>query len=312
MFTVVGDRAILEKASEAFSMSIIQTNKLTKCYGKIRGIEDFSLNVNEGEIFGFLGPNGSGKSTTIRTLLHLMQPTSGEATIFGKDVQKEYRAILDDIGYLPGDAELYGNMTAEQLIRFASSFRADTGDDAFTHELVERLGCTMRQPCKTLSKGNKQKIAILLALFHEPKLLILDEPTNGLDPLTQIELYKILRDMKARGTTVFFSSHNLPEVEKICDRVAIVKEGKLMTIETIEELRRKRKKIVSITFAGETDKNTFDSIDGIEIETTNHATLRLHAGIEAIEPLLRELAKHRVVDITIAYPSLEEVFMRYY
>ena len=291
--------------------AIIETRSLTKYYGRIKGIKDLNLRVKEGEIFGFLGPNGAGKTTTIRLLLRLINPTSGEAFVFGKDVKKNYISILYNIGYLPGDVNLYENMSGKKLLDFASSFY--TKDfKGFKEELVERLECNLNTPFKKLSRGNKQKMGILLALFHKPKLLILDEPTSGLDPLTQNELYRILLDLKKEGTTIFFSSHNLPEVEKVCDRIGIIKEGGLVDVATIEELRRHRRKIVEVYFQEPYRKEDFSKIQDIEIIETRDNFLRLYAEGSAINPLLKILANYEVKDVNFLYPDLEEVFLKYY
>jgi len=292
--------------------AIIETRNLTKYYGGMRGVEDLNLRVREGEIFGFLGPNGAGKTTTIRLLLHLIHPTSGEAFVFGKDVGKNYTSILGEIGYLPGSVNLYERMTGKKLLDFASSFYKKKNLKKFKEEIIERLGCNLDTPFKKLSRGNKQKMGILLALFHKPKLLILDEPTSGLDPLTQNELYRILLDLKKEGTTIFFSSHNLPEVEKVCDRVGIIKEGGLVDVATIEELRRHRRKIVEVYFQGAYREEDFSKIPDIEIIETRDNFLRLYAEGSAINPLLKMLTNYEVKDVNFLYPDLEEVFLKYY
>lgn len=292
--------------------TIIETRNLTKYYRKIRGIEDLNLQVKEGEIFGFLGPNGAGKTTTIRLLLRLINPTSGEAFVFGKDVGKNYISILYEVGYLPGDVHLYEKMTGKKLLDFASSFYKKKNFKKFKEEIIERLGCNLNTPFKKLSKGNKQKIGILLALFHKPKLLILDEPTSGLDPLVQNEFYRILLDLKKEGTTIFFLSHNLPEVERVCDRIGIIKEGTLVEVETIEKLRSHRRKIVEVRFKEPYKREDFSKLEGIEIIEARDDFLRLYTESSVINTLLEHLTNYKIEDINFSYPDLEGVFLKYY
>lgn len=292
--------------------TIIETKNLTKYYGKTRGIEDLNLQVKKGEIFGFLGPNGAGKTTTIRLLLRLINPTSGEAFVFGKDVGKNYISILYEVGYLPGDVNLYEKMTGKKLLDFASSFYKKKNLKKFKEEIIERLGCNLNTPFKRLSKGNKQKIGILLALFHKPKLLILDEPTSGLDPLAQNEFYKILLDIKKEERTIFFLSHNLPEVERVCDRIGIIKEGTLVDVETIEKLRSHRRKIVEVRFKESYRREDFSKLEGIEIIEARDDFLRLYSESSVINPLLEHLTNYKIEDINFSYPDLEEVFLKYY
>lgn len=292
--------------------TIIETRNLTKYYGKIRGIEDLNLQVKEGEIFGFLGPNGAGKTTTIRLLLRLINPTSGEAFVFGKNVGKNYISILYEVGYLPGDVHLYEKMTGKKLLDFASSFYKKKNFKKFKEEIIERLGCNLNTPFKKLSKGNKQKIGILLALFHKPKLLILDEPTSGLDPLVQNEFYRILLDLKKEGTTIFFLSHNLPEVERVCDRIGIIKEGTLVDVETIEKLRSHRRKIVEVRFKEPYKREDFSKLDGIELIEARDDFLRLYTESSVINTLLEHLTNYKIEDINFSYPDLEGVFLKYY
>ena len=292
--------------------TVIETKNLTKYYGKDRGIENLNLEIKEGEIFGFLGPNGAGKTTTIRLLLRLINPTSGKAFVFGKDIGKHYVDILRNVGYLSGDLNLYEKMTGKEILDFSSSFYKKKDLFEFRKEVIERLKCDLDVPFKKLSKGNKQKIGVLLALFHKPKLLVLDEPTAGLDPLTQNELYRILFDLKKEGITVFLSSHNLPEVEKVCDRIGIIREGELVDVETIEELRAHRKKIAEIHFEESYKKEDFYNLEGVEIIEARENFLYLYAKSSAINPLLKLLSDYRIKDINFSYPDLEKVFLKYY
>ncbi len=294
-------------------MSIIKTKNLTKFYGKVRGIEHLDLEVKEGEIYGFLGPNGAGKTTTIRTILHLIKPTKGEMSIFGTPMNDQtYPDLLQDIGHLSGEVNLYENMTGDELLKFATTFYKRDDFSKFKLELVDRLECDLTKKFKNLSSGNKQKIGILLALFHKPKLAVLDEPTASLDPLVQNEIYKILKELKREGMTIFFSSHNLPEVEKICDRIGIIRNGKLVDVETIEQLRGHRRKLVDVHFYDLFKKEDFTSIDGIEIIDEGKDYLQMYAKSDSINDLLQVLAKYKVKDLNFTYPDLEQVFLKYY
>ena len=301
----------------------VEAKNLTKYYGKSKGIENLNLEIKQGEVFGFLGPNGAGKTTTIRLLLRLINPTSGEVFVFGKDVGKHYADILYDVGYLPGDLNLYERMTGKEILDFSSSFynlpavatELQEGKKnllEFRKEIIERLKCNLDVPFKKLSKGNKQKMGILLSLFHKPKLLILDEPTSGLDPLTQNEFYRILFDLKKEGITTFFSSHNLPEVEKVCDRIGIIREGELVDVETIEELRSHRKKIAEIHFEEPYKKEDFYNLTGAEIIEAREDFLYLYIKSFAVNPLLKLLSYYKIKDINFSYPDLEKVFLKYY
>ncbi|MBI2577509.1 MAG: ABC transporter ATP-binding protein [Candidatus Wildermuthbacteria bacterium] len=291
---------------------VIETRELTKYYGKTRGIEDFNLTIQNGEIFGFLGPNGAGKTTTIRLLLGLIKPTKGTAMIFGKDIRKSYAQILQHIGYLSGDMILYEKMTGKELLNLASAFYKRKADPQIANEIERRLECNLKTPIKKLSKGNKQKIAILLALAHNPDIAILDEPTNGLDPIAQHELYAILTDFKKQGMTIFFSSHNLIEVEKVCDRVGIVRQGKLVDIETIQTLQRQRQKLVEIIFADTYNIENFTKIPGVAVKNATEITLQILANPSTLQDIVSVLASCKVKDITITYPDLEQIFLQYY
>lgn len=211
---------------------IIETENLTKFYGKYRGVVDLSFEVYEGEIFGYLGPNGAGKTTTIRLFLDLIKPTKGIVKIFGKDVNRD-KDVRESIGYLPGDLSLYEDLTGEELLTYLGNLRKKI-DYNFMEELSERFDCDLKRPIRTLSRGNKQKIGLIQAFIHRPSLYILDEPTLSLDPLLQNEFYKLVLELKEQGSTFFLSSHILPEVERICDRVGIIKDGKLVALERIE------------------------------------------------------------------------------
>lgn len=293
-------------------MNVIEIKNLTKYYGKTKGIENLNLQIAEGEIFGFLGPNGAGKTTTIKTILNFYRADKGEVLIFGKNNRQNYVEILKEAGYLPGDVQLFDRLSGKKMISLTKKFYNHRDHDQYTTELISRLQCEVNTPYKKLSKGNKQKIGILLALFHQPKLLILDEPTAGLDPLSQNEFYRLLKEINKKGTTIFFSSHNLYEVEKICDRVGIIRDGNLVAVETIEELRRRRRKKVEIIFAAGFNKEEFAAIPGIEIISAGEKNLQLYVEASSMDDLLAILAKQKVIDITAYYPDLEEIFLQFY
>jgi ABC-2 type transport system ATP-binding protein len=226
-------------------MTVIEINNLTKAYGKKRGISNVNLRVNRGEIFGFIGPNGAGKSTTIKVLLNFIFPSSGEAKILGMDCVTETDKIKESIGYVPSEVRYYDNMTVEELLNYAKSFKKNV-DDTYMKELCKTFEVELTKNVSELSLGNKKKVAIVQALIHKPKLLILDEPTNGLDPLMQQKLFKTLLKIREEGTTIFLSSHNLTEVEEFCDRVAIIKEGKIIEVRSIEDLLIEEKKLSEV------------------------------------------------------------------
>ncbi len=235
----------------------IRTEGLTKTYGrKVRGIEDVSLEVGEGEVFGFLGPNGAGKTTTIRTLLGLMRPTGGRAEVFGLDVRRRSVEVRESVGNLPGEFTLEDRMTGEGLLRFFARLRG-VSDLGYAWELAGRLGADLKRPMRRLSRGNKQKIGLVQAMFHRPPLLILDEPTGGLDPLVQEEFLDIIEEVRGEGRTVFFSSHVLAEVERVCDRVGIIREGQLVDVEPTRALVDKAFRHVVLTFDAPVDPRPF-------------------------------------------------------
>ncbi|WP_077612775.1 ABC transporter ATP-binding protein [Clostridium sp. Marseille-P2415] len=289
-------------------MSAINIKNLTKSYGEHRGIENVSFSVEEGEIFGFIGPNGAGKSTTIRTLLALIHPTSGSAEIFGKDCIRQAPEIAKDVGYLPGESAYYDNMTVRELVRYAADLYGVKCDDKIK-ELSKRLNLDLSRKIADLSLGNKKKIGIVCALLHSPKLIILDEPTSGLDPLIQQEFFNILKEENKRGATIFFSSHVLSEVQKICDRVAILKEGKMIGVQKISELRANSHKKISVT-ATEIPAGYFN-LDGISNYQQDGSTATFMF-MGNIADVLAKLSVLNVRDLFIEEPALEEIFMHYY
>jgi ABC-2 type transport system ATP-binding protein len=290
--------------------AIIETENLTKTYGAHRGISDVNLTVAEGEAFGFLGPNGAGKTTTIRTLLDHLRPTSGRALVFGIETTVDPVAIHRRIGYLPGEFALYDKLTGGQTIEYFANLRGGV-DPAYQADLVARLDIDPSRKFKEYSKGNKQKIGLIVALQHRPDLLILDEPTSGLDPLVQQTFYEVIREAKAEGRTIFLSSHILSEVEKTCDRVAIIREGQLVKVDRVEALRDLAHHQVELRFTGDVPVAAFAALDGVSELSTEDHVLRLRVS-GPITPVVREAARHALVDFISREPSLEETFLAQY
>jgi ABC-2 type transport system ATP-binding protein len=289
---------------------IINTSKLTKFYGKRLGIEDVNLEVKRGEVFGYLGPNGAGKTTTIRTLLDFIRPTHGSATIFGLDIKRDSVNIHHRIGYLHGELELYRNLTGEDLLKYLGNLRGGL-DWKYVKELAARFECDLPRRIKGLSHGNKQKLGLLQAFMHKPELLILDEPTSGLDPLMQHEFYHLLEETKKEGRTIFLSSHILPEVEKICDRVGIIRQGKLVTVETIEMLKAHSMRQLEIHFAGVVPKDRFTGIAGVRDVLVQGSVLTCNV-TGLLDALIKVAAQFEVVNIISHEPTLEDIFMTFY
>ena len=286
-------------------MNIIETSKLTKYYGKHRGVVELDLAVSEGEFFGFIGPNGAGKSTTIRTLLGLIRPTSGEARIFGKDIIRNKTEILSDIGYMPSEATFYNGMKVKEVIALSANLRKkDCRAEA--NRLCERLALDREKRVEELSLGNLKKVSIVCALQHEPKLCILDEPTSGLDPLMQKEFFDILKERHSAGATIFLSSHVLSEIQKNCSRAAIIKEGRLIALDSVENLSKTNAKRVVL--------HGVDTIPGVlsakSVEKGENSVSFLYNG--NIKDLLSTVNSLPVYDMTITEPDLEEIFMHYY
>lgn len=290
-------------------MNIIETKQLTKFYGKTCAVKDLNLEVKKGEILGFIGPNGAGKSTTVRLLLSLIYPSSGSATIFGKDVIKYGPEIRKDIGYLPSEVFYYDNMKVKDLLNYSASFYKKDCSKRIV-ELAESLSLDLNKKIDDLSYGNKKKVGIIQGLLHSPKLIILDEPTGGLDPLMQQKFYDLLRAENKKGATIFFSSHVLSEVQKLCDRVAIIKDGKLIKIESIKDLAKNNHKRFLIITKDSFDKNIFN-IDGVKnLKISGPEIKFLYKGdINIINKIILSL---NLLDIRIDEPDLEEVFLHYY
>ncbi len=290
--------------------TIIQTEKLTKSYGPNRGIIDVDLSVAEGEVFGFLGPNGAGKTTTIRTLLDLIRPTSGKAFVFGIDTTADPVAIHKRIGYIPGEFALYDRLTGGQTIQYFANLRGGV-DRAYQQALIERLEIDPGRRFKELSKGNKQKIGLVIALQHQPDLLVLDEPTSGLDPLVQQTFYTLVREARSEGRSVFLSSHILSEVERTCDRVAIIREGALVKVDSVEGLRDLAHHQVELRFTDGVPAEAFAGLPGVsELVVDDHVLRMRVAG--AITPVVQAAAKYELLDFVSREPTLEETFLAQY
>jgi ABC-2 type transport system ATP-binding protein len=291
--------------------TIIQTEKLTKSYGAHRGVTDIDLEVNEGEAFGFLGPNGAGKTTTIRVLLDHIRPTSGRALVFGIETTVDPVAIHRRIGYLPGEFTLYDKLTGGQTIEYFANLRGGV-EAAYQQQLIERLDLDASRKFKEYSKGNKQKVGLIVALQHRPDLLLLDEPTSGLDPLVQQTFYEVIREAKADGRTIFLSSHILSEVEKTCDRVAIIRDGRLAKVDRVEALRDLAHHQVELRFAGDdVPVGAFAGLPGVSEVTTDGNLLRMRVS-GSITPVVREAANYELLDFVSREPSLEETFLAQY
>ena len=288
----------------------IEIQKLTKSYGSHRGIIEIDLAVEEGEAFGFLGPNGAGKTTTIRTLLDHLRPTSGRAFVFGIETTADPVAIHRRIGYLPGEFALYDKLTGGQTIDYFANLRGGV-DAAYQSDLIRRLDLDTSRKFKEYSKGNKQKVGLILALQHRPDLLILDEPTSGLDPLVQQTFFEIIREAKADGRTVFLSSHILGEVEKTCDRVAIIRDGRLVKVDRVEALRDLAHHQVELRFSGAVPIAAFSGLPGVSDVTAEEHVLRLRVS-GSITPVVREAARYELLDFVSREPSLEETFLAEY
>jgi ABC-2 type transport system ATP-binding protein len=285
-------------------MNVIETKNLTKYYGEVKGVENLTFSVKKGEIFGFLGPNGAGKTTTIRTLLGYLNKTSGEAYIFGRNIDDEIVDIKKEVGYIPGDLNIYGHLTGKQLLDFFSSLRHR--EMILLDELLKIFNIPLERKIKGYSKGMKQMLGIIQAFMDDPEIVIMDEPTSGLDPLLQQKFYDFLRKQKTKGKTMFLSSHILSEVDKICDRIGIIKEGELVALENVDKLKSKSGKKIKLKikekpekFKGPKDMKIHDG--WIEFVTTDN-----------IDIWIKEFSKYTIIDLDINDFSLEDIFIHYY
>ena len=292
--------------------TIIALNNLTKTYGRHRGIAGISCEIPEGEVFGFLGPNGAGKTTTMRILMGLLKPAAGYATIAGLNCWTQSTAVKRLIGYLPGEYAFDPGMTGAQIIAYLGHLRGGV-DQQYVRQLVERLELDPAKKFREYSRGNKQKIGLVQAFMHKPRLLILDEPTGGLDPLNQQEFYKMVSEVRADGRTVFLSSHILPEVEHTCDHVGIIREGQLVQISEVQKLKQLKRRDVELSFAGPAATEWFRSLPGVEdVVQTNHGQA-LQLSVQGdLHEVIKAAAAHDATNIVVHEPSLEEVFLRFY
>ncbi len=289
---------------------VIALERLTKSYGKSRGIIDVDLEVGLGEIFGFLGPNGAGKTTTIRTMLDLIRPTSGKAFVFGIESTADPVAIHRRVGYIPGEFALYDRLTGKQTLEYFANLRGGV-DPAYQAMLIDRFDLEAGKRFKEYSKGNKQKVGVIAALQHKPELLVLDEPTSGLDPLVQQTFFATVREHVAGGATVFLSSHILSEVEKSCHRVAIIRDGQIVKLGTVEGLRDLAHHQVELRFAGPVPSDTFAHLPGVSEVVAEDHVLRMRV-TGAITPVVRAAAQFELLDFVSREPSLEETFLAQY
>jgi ABC-2 type transport system ATP-binding protein len=289
---------------------VVSLDRLTKSYGRARGVVELDLAVRSGETFGFLGPNGAGKTTTIRTILDLIRPTSGRVRVFGLDARTDGVAIRRRIGYLPGDLRLYEQLTPRALLSYFASLRGlHTLDEA--ERLAERLELELDRPVNALSRGNRQKVGLVQAFMHHPELLVLDEPTSGLDPLVQQTFYDLARETVADGRTIFLSSHVLSEVQHVADRVALVRDGRLVLVDSVENIRARAFARVEVTFAVPPSDDDFQELPGVRVLERRGDVVHFALEGEA-DALLKALARHRVVALDSHEADLEDVFLSLY
>jgi ABC-2 type transport system ATP-binding protein len=287
--------------------TVVKIENLKKHFGLVKAVENVSFDVSKGETFGFLGPNGAGKTTTIRCLMDFIRPNSGSVRVFGLDSHHDSVQIKQKIGYLPGNVKLYSNWSGWEHIRFIESVR---GQSKIVKELINKLDLDANAKFGSLSSGNKQKLGLILALMNEPELLVMDEPTVGLDPLLQNTIYQIINELKAKGTTVFVSSHNLPEVEKICDRAGIIKQGQMVAVENINDLGQKRLHKIEVRFIGNYSKHDFQADDIEDIQELRDGLI-FTVGT-SIDKVMKDITKYKIKDIEVTHANLEDVFMKFY
>ena len=290
--------------------AVIRLEGLTKSYGRSRGVVGLDLEVFPGEVFGYLGPNGAGKTTTIRLLLDLIRPTSGRALVLGRDPRDGGPALRVRLGYLGGDPALYPKMTGRQLLGYLGHLRGLDGSGS-AEALAERLDLDLGRPIGDLSRGNRQKVALVQAFMHHPQVLVLDEPTSGLDPLMQREFYRLVAEARAEGRTVFLSSHVLGEVERIADRVGIVREGRLVVVEGLEALKAKALRRLEIHFAGPVPSVEFAALPGVQ-DVVVEGGLLTCTTVGSVDRLLKAAARYEVTNLVTHEADLEELFLRYY
>jgi ABC-2 type transport system ATP-binding protein len=291
--------------------TVVRTESLSKDYGRTRALVDVDLEIHRGEVFGYLGPNGAGKTTTIRVLLGLLRPTAGRAAVFGLDSWRESTAIHRRVGYVPGETGLYERMTGRALTGYLGSLRGGV-DPQYVDRLAHRLDLDLDRPARALSKGNRQKLALVQALMNRPELLVLDEPTAGLDPLVQQQFQALLREHTADGGTVLLSSHVLDEVQRTADRVGIIRAGHVIAVERLDSLRAQSMHHVSATLAGPVDPSRFTAIPGVRDLRFLDGQLTCSAPQSALDALVKEISRHEVLDLGCEEAGLEETFLAYY
>jgi len=288
---------------------VIVIDNLYKSYGKVQAVKGISMHVEQGEIFGFLGPNGAGKTTTIRCMLDVIRPTSGTLRVLGLDAQRDKMELHQRIGYLPGDVRLPGQMTGKQVINYFS--RLQGREPVLLNDLVERFDVEMKRPLKSYSKGMRQKIGVVLAFMCDPQVLILDEPTSGLDPLLQRTFNEFLLEEQARGKTIFMSSHIMSDVEKVCQRVAVIRQGEIVTIEEVEKLRQKAGQRVIVEFGDAVDADEVARMPGVSMVTSHNSAYHFNVS-GSMDALIKALSHHKVLRLQAEEAPLEEVFLKFY
>ncbi len=291
-------------------MSIIEINGLTKDYGNHKGIFDLTFQVREGEVFGYLGPNGAGKTTTIRHLMGFLTPDHGSCSILSKDCRRESASIMKELGYLPAEMSFFEGLSGLDFLKFMGEMRG-LSDTAYRDRLIELFELDTRGRIRKMSKGMKQKLALICAFMHDPKVLILDEPTSGLDPLMQKLFAELILEEKAKGKTILMSSHSFEEIERTCDRVGIIHQGNLVTIEDIHVLKEKRRKTYLVTFDSLEAAAAFQKKDGFDKITLNGTTAKVSI-LGNVNSFIREISQYPVLDLDTEKSSLEDVFMQYY
>lgn len=290
--------------------NIIKMHNVSKYYGKFKALSSLTLNVEENQIYAFIGPNGAGKSTAIRLMLGILNPSEGYVEVLGKRPTQKNVKIFKNMGYLPGELSTYQKLTGNEVLKFFSSLR-NIDDDQYIRNLIERLDYDPNKYIKELSKGNKQKLGLILAFMHKPELLILDEPSSGLDPLMQQITIELIQEARQNGSTIFLSSHIFSEIDKVAERVGFVKEGKLIVEESLEVLKSNAMKSIVIYFKETIPLNLFDNIKNVNLIETNKNVVKLNI-FGPIDEIIKVISKYEIIDLTTQDPTLEELFMNYY
>lgn len=291
-------------------VEVIQAENLTKYFGKSRGVDGLNLEVQDGEVFGFLGPNGAGKTTTIRLALDFIRPTNGSIQVLGLDPRKQALAVHSRTGYLPGELAMYGGLTGAELLTYFGNLRGGV-DWGYVEELAERLGADLSERIKSLSSGNRHKIGLIQALMNKPELLILDEPSSRLDPLVQQEFLKLVAEVRDEGRTVFLSSHILPEVERVCDRVGIIREGAVVAVESVEQLKERALRRLEFHFDSPAPLDVFERLDGVRNVSAYDTIVRCEV-TGSVDAVIKAAAQYTVTNVISHELSLEDIFLGYY